>query len=104
MPGARWAAFDRAVAVAFLEAVGPAGVSASVGAIAELESQHEQRLALQRLAVERAEFEADRAKRQYDACEPENRLVARTVELAMSRRSIDLERERGSSRRRARPS
>ena len=47
---------DRAVAVAFLEAVGPAGVSASVGAIAELEAQHEQRLVLQRLAVERAEY------------------------------------------------
>ena len=35
--------------------------------------QHEERLRGQRLAVERAEFEADRAQRQFDACEPENR-------------------------------
>ena len=84
---------DRAVAVAFLEAVSPAGVSASVGAIAELESQHEQRLALQRLAVERAEYEASRAKRQYDACEPENRLVARSVEHAYEQALLALERE-----------
>ena len=32
------------------------------------------------LAVERARYEADRARRQYDAVEPENRLVARSLE------------------------
>src|SRR5215218_8160340 len=32
------------------------------------------------LAVERAGFDADRARRQFDACEPEHRLVARTLE------------------------
>ena len=53
---------------------------ASAGAIGELEDQHEARLAGQRLALERAEFEAERAERQFDACEPENRLVARTLE------------------------
>ena len=71
---------DRAVAAAFLEAVTPAGVAASTGAIAELTEQHDARLAGQRLALERAEFEAQRAERQFDACEPENRLVARTLE------------------------
>ena len=30
--------------------------------------------------IERARYEADRAARQYQACEPENRLVARTLE------------------------
>ena len=34
---------DRAVAAAFLEAISPAGTGASVGAITELEDQHEQR-------------------------------------------------------------
>jgi DNA invertase Pin-like site-specific DNA recombinase len=71
---------DKAVAAAFLEAVTPAGVAASTGAIAELTEQHDGRLAGQRLALERAEFEAQRAERQFDACEPENRLVARTLE------------------------
>ena len=84
---------DRAVATAFLEAVTPAGVRASAGAIAELEAQHEERLSQQRLAVERAEYEAGRAKRQYQACEPENRLVARTVEHTYEGALIGVERE-----------
>src|SRR5207247_11294535 len=36
---------DRAVAEAFLEAVSPAGVAASAGAVAELEREHDERLA-----------------------------------------------------------
>lgn len=74
---------DKAVAGAFLEAVTPAGIAATAGAVRELEDQHAQRLAGQRLAVERAEFEAERARRQFDACEPEHRLVARTLERAL---------------------
>jgi excisionase family DNA binding protein len=85
---------DRAVAAAFLEAVTPAGVGASAGAIAELEAQHEERLEGQRLALERAEFEADRARRQFDACEPEHRLVARTLERALEQALAAVERER----------
>ena len=61
----------------------------------ELEDQHEQRLAGQRLAFERAEFEADRARRQFDACEPEHRLVARTLERALEDALAGVERERG---------
>ena len=74
---------DQAVAKAFLEAVTPAAVGATAGALSELQDQHEQRLAGQRLAVERAQFEADRARRQFDACEPEHRLVARTLEATL---------------------
>ena len=33
--------------------------------------------------MERARFEADRAPRQFDAVEPENRLVARTLEKTL---------------------
>ena len=43
-------------------------------------------------------YEASRAKRQYDACEPENRLVARTVEHGYEQALIAVERERRSSR------
>ena len=78
---------EKAVAAAFLEAVTPAGIRASAEAIEELEQAHEERLAGQRLAVERAQFEADRAQRQYDACEPENRLVARTLEGRLEQRA-----------------
>ncbi len=34
------------------------------------------------LRMERARYEAERARRQYDAVEPENRLVARSLERA----------------------
>ena len=85
---------DDAVAAAFLEAVTPAGVRACTEAVGELERQHEERLHGQRLAVERAEFEAGRAERQFDACEPENRLVARTLERAWEQALSRLESER----------
>ena len=79
---------------AFLEAITPAGVSACAQAVGELERQHEERLAGQRLALERAEFEAERAARQFDACEPENRLVARTLEQRLEQALAASERER----------
>ena len=53
-----------------------------------------ERLHGQRLAVERAEFEAGRAQRQFDACEPEHRLVARTLEARLEEALAALERER----------
>ena len=87
---------ERAVAEAFLEAVTPAGVSASAQAVEELERQHAERLAAQRLAVERAQFEADRARRQFDAVEPENRLVGRTLEARLEEALGEAERERRS--------
>jgi excisionase family DNA binding protein len=89
------ARLDKTVVGAFLEAAAPAGLAATAGAIRELEDQHEQRLAGQRLAVERAQYEADRAQRKYDACEPENRLVGRTLERVLEAAFVDLVRERG---------
>jgi excisionase family DNA binding protein len=86
---------DKAVAAAFLEAAAPAGIGATASAMRELEDQHEARLAGQRLALERAQYEADRAQRKFDACEPENRLVGRTLERALEETLANLERERG---------
>jgi DNA invertase Pin-like site-specific DNA recombinase len=85
---------EKAVVDAFLEAVTPAGVTATADAIRELEDQHEQLLAGQRLALERAEYDAQRAERQFDACEPENRLVARTLEGKLDDALAHVERER----------
>jgi excisionase family DNA binding protein len=87
---------DKAVAQAFLEAVTPAGLTATARAVAELETEHDARLEGQRLALERAEFEADRARRQFDACEPEHRLVARTLEHALENALAAVERERAA--------
>jgi DNA invertase Pin-like site-specific DNA recombinase/predicted DNA-binding transcriptional regulator AlpA len=85
---------ERAITNAFLEAVTPAGIRASAHAIKEIEQQHDERLAGQKLALERAEFEVARARRQFDACEPENRLVARTLEARFESTLEELERQR----------
>jgi DNA invertase Pin-like site-specific DNA recombinase len=84
---------DSAVADAFLDAVTPAAVAATAGAIGELTDQHEARVAGPRRALERAQFEADRARRQFDACEPEHRLVARTLERGLEDALGAVERE-----------
>jgi len=60
----------------------PAALAATAKALEEAEALHAKRLSAFELAVERARFEADRARRQFDAVEPENRLVARTLEAA----------------------
>jgi len=60
----------------------PASMAATARALAETEALHRRRLEAFSLAVERARFEAERARRQFDACEPENRLVARSLERA----------------------
>ena len=71
---------DAAVAAAFLAALAPAGLAASLQAIEELEADHEITLAQFRRELERARYGALRAERRYRAVDPENRLVARGLE------------------------
>src|SRR4051812_10231104 len=68
------------VAEQVLEALQPAVLEASLGAAAEVEEQRRQVTRNWEQRIERAQYEVDRAARQYHACEPENRLVARTLE------------------------
>jgi hypothetical protein len=63
-----------------LAAVEPAAVEASLAAVAEVERERAELSRHWLLRRERARFEAERASRQYQACEPENRLVARELE------------------------
>jgi DNA invertase Pin-like site-specific DNA recombinase len=58
----------------------PAALTATAQALAEADANYRRDLAVFELAVERARYEADRAHRQFDNVEPENRLVARTLE------------------------
>lgn len=44
------------------------------------------------LQLERARYEARRAERQYDQCDPENRVVARTLEVRWNAKLEELER------------
>jgi DNA invertase Pin-like site-specific DNA recombinase len=71
---------DRAITAAFLAVVGPAHVEAALAMAAELERDRTVVERQWQLRLERARYEAARAARQYDLCEPENRLVARELE------------------------
>jgi len=71
---------DAAVAEAFLSALAPAGLEASLQAIEQFEADHETTLMQFRRDVERARYNAQRAERRYRAVDPENRLVARGLE------------------------
>ena len=62
------------------DVLAPAALTATAQALAEAEANYRRDLAVFELAVERARYEADRALRQFDNVEPENRLVARTLE------------------------
>jgi excisionase family DNA binding protein len=62
------------------DVLAPAALTATAQALAEADTNYRRGLAVFELAVERARFEADRALRQFDNVEPENRLVARTLE------------------------
>jgi hypothetical protein len=57
----------------------PAALAATAQALSDAERSHAANLRAFKLSVERARYEAERARRQYDAVEPENRLVARTL-------------------------
>jgi hypothetical protein len=69
-----------------LAALAPACLAATVQAMADTEARFRQNLAVFERALERARFEASRAHRQYDNVEPENRLVARTLEAILEDR------------------
>ena len=71
---------DAAVAEAFLAALAPAGLEASLQAIEQFEADHETTLAQFRRDIERARYNTQRAERRYHAVDPENRLVARGLE------------------------
>ena len=71
---------DRAVTAAFLAALAPAGVAATLAAAEVIEADHDAALGQWRRQVERARYEAIRAERRYLAVDPDNRLVARGLE------------------------
>jgi excisionase family DNA binding protein len=73
---------EKTILAELFKVLEPASLEATGKALAEADDQYRQNLAAFRLAVERARYEAARAQRQYDAVEPENRLVARTLERA----------------------
>jgi DNA invertase Pin-like site-specific DNA recombinase len=74
------APLDALVTRLVLQAVEPAALEASLRAASDLASERDALDRQWQHRVERARYEAERAHRQYAAVEPENRLVARSLE------------------------
>ncbi|MHB8288437.1 MAG: helix-turn-helix domain-containing protein [Acidimicrobiales bacterium] len=77
---------DEAVAERLLEALNPEEVALALAAADEVADRRTRRSRAAELAVERARYDADRAERAFHACEPENRLVARSLESRWEQR------------------
>jgi DNA invertase Pin-like site-specific DNA recombinase len=78
--GMRGDDIDDAVARTFLEAMQPAQLEVSMTALEQIEARAQQIDRQWQLRIERAHYEADLARRRFLAVDPDNRLVARTLE------------------------
>lgn len=83
---------DGVVREAFLSVLEPARLEISVEALERLEESTRAADRHWQLKIERGRYEAERAQRQYDQVEPENRLVARDLERRWEERLEELQR------------
>jgi excisionase family DNA binding protein len=87
---------DRVLAKEVLDKLQPLGVEAALAAIEACSQQRSEKKGQLQLALQQARYEAARAQRQYDAADPENRLVAGELERRWNERLVavhDLELE-----------
>jgi excisionase family DNA binding protein len=71
---------DQAVAAELMKVISPLGLQAALQAIDACNSQGGEKQRQVELALEQARFEAKHARRQYEAVDPDNRLVAAELE------------------------
>ena len=71
---------DRDVAAEVIERLQPLGIEAALAAQAARSRANEDKRGQVELALEQARYEVGRARRQYDAVDPDNRLVAAELE------------------------
>jgi hypothetical protein len=71
---------DRLVSEQLMQCLTPLGIGAAMEAIAVLEAASDERIQQKSLMLERARYEVTLARRQYDAVDPANRLVAAELE------------------------
>ena len=76
------APLDALMMTLVLQALEPAALEASLALAADLEAERAKLDRHWQQRLERARYEVERARRQYGQVEPENRLVARTLERA----------------------
>ena len=83
---------DQAVAHLFLVAMQPAHLQVSLATLTQLEERTRAVDRQWQLRLERARYEVDLARRRYVAVEPENRLVARSLERDWNEKLTALDR------------
>lgn len=71
---------DEQVEALLLRALEPAALDVSLAVATDLEAERARLERLWQQRLERAQYDVDRSRRQYNVVEPENRLVARTLE------------------------
>jgi DNA invertase Pin-like site-specific DNA recombinase len=71
---------DRLVSEQLMQSLAPFGIEAAIEAIESLHGVKDERIQQKALALEHARYEVTRARRQYDAVDPANRLVAAELE------------------------
>jgi excisionase family DNA binding protein len=81
---------DRAVGAEVIERLQPLGIEAALGALEAQRAENAEKRRHVELAIEQARYEAARARRQYDAVDPDNRLVAAELEQRWNERLLDL--------------
>lgn len=92
-------ALDACVTEQVLAAIAPAALEVSLRAADHVEAQRAELDTLWRQRLERARHAADRAQRQYQLAEPENRLVVRQLEKQWEQAMGDVDRLSGEYRR-----
>jgi len=74
---------DAAVSAEVLRAISPLAIEAALQLIADREQADAERLRQSELALEQARYEASHARRQYDAVDPDNRLVVSVIDFEL---------------------
>jgi recombinase/recombinase-like zinc beta ribbon protein/resolvase-like protein/helix-turn-helix protein len=84
------AVVDELITRRLLEALAPEEIALALAAADEVTDRRARSTRAVELRVERARYEAIRAERAFHACEPENRLVARSLETRWEQRLREL--------------
>ena len=81
-------AVDRVVEALVLRALEPSALEVSLAVASDLEHERTREEQQWQQRLERARYDVARARRQYDAVEPENRLVARSLERSLEEQLV----------------
>ena len=83
---------DAEVARTFLKAMQPAQLEIAMAALDQVEDQAQQIDRQWQRRIEQAHYEADLAQRRFGAVDPENRLVARSLERDWNEKRVEVQR------------